>query len=129
MATVAGLGAHMASETRRDRRAAIEAAATAQLATLDELFNAQIGAARDAAVQLGYNSLDHLWGDILGVDLEAMQEVASTLLEETEVAYTDLLAWASHRRLRLTPAELRRHDMLTLFTFPDYQKYYQPDFI
>jgi hypothetical protein len=126
---VASSFAHMASETRRDRRAAIEAAATSQLATLDEFFDAQVGAARDAAARLGYDSLDHLWGNILGVDLEALQDVATTLLAETEVAYTDLLAWASHRRLRLTPAELRRHDMLTLFTFPDYQKYYQPGFI
>jgi hypothetical protein len=119
----------MASEARRDRRAAIEAAATAQLGTLDEHFDTQVNAARDAAFRLGYDSLDHLWGDVLGVDLEALQEVATALLEKTEVAYTDLLAWASHRRLRLTPAELRRHDMLTLFTFGDYQKYYQPGFI
>ncbi len=121
--------AHMASETRRDRRAAIEVAAAAQLATLDEYFEAQVSAARDAAERLGYASIDHLWGDILGVDLEALQEVATTLLTETEVAYNDLLVWASQRHLRLTPAELRRHDMLTLFTFPDYQKYYQPGFI
>jgi hypothetical protein len=120
---------HMAFETRRDRRAAIEAAATAQLSTLDEYFDTQVVAARDAASQLGYESLDRLWGDILGVDLEAMQEVATTLLTETEVAYSDLLAWASHRRLRLSSSELRRHDMLTFFTFSDYQKYYQPGFI
>ncbi len=119
----------IAFETRRDRRAAIETAATAQLATLDEHFEAQVNAARDAAFRLGYDSLDHLWGDILGVDLEALQDVATTLLEQTDVAYADLLTWASHRRLRLTPAELRRHDMLTLFTLPDYQKYYQPGFI
>jgi hypothetical protein len=127
--SVASSFAHMASETRRDRRAAIEAAAAAQLATLDERFDTQVSVARDAVERLGYESLDHLWGDILGADLEALQDVATTLLEETEVAYTELLAWASHRRLRLSPAELRRHDMLTLFTFPDYQKYYQPGFI
>ncbi len=121
--------AYMTAETRRDRRAAIELAATEQLASLDELFETQVSAARDAAGQLGYPSLDHLWGHILGVDLEALQEVATTLLEETEVAYADLLAWAAHRQLRLSTAELRRHDMLSLFTFPDYQKYYQPDFI
>ncbi len=121
--------AHIAAETRRDRRAAIELAATGQLASLDEPFNAQVNAARDAAGRLGYDSLDHLWGSILGVDLEALQETATRLLQETEVAYTDLLAWAAHRQLRLSTAELRRHDMLTLFTFPDYQKYYQPDFI
>ena len=120
---------YMAAETRRDRRAAIEAAATSQLSTLDEYFDTQVNAARDTAARLGYETLDHLWGDILGVDLAALQEVATTLLEETEAAYTDLLAWASQKRLRLTPAELRRHDMLTLFTFPDYQKYYQPGFI
>ncbi len=120
---------HIAAETRRDRRAAIEAAATAQLATLDEYFDTQVSVARDAANRLGYASLDHLWGDILGVDLEALQDVATSLLQETEVAYNDLLTWASQRHLRLTPAELRRHDMLTLFTFPDYQKYYQPGFI
>ncbi len=127
--SVASSFAHMASETRRDRRAAIETAATAQLATLDERFDTQVGAARDAASRLGYDSLDHLWGDILGVDLDALQEAATTLLEETEVAYADLLTWAAHRRLRLTPAELRRHDMLTLFTFPDYQRYYQLGFL
>lgn len=121
--------AHMTAETRRDRRAAIELAATEELASLDELFDTQVNAARDAAGRLGYTSLDHLWGHILGVDLEALQEVAITLLEETEVACTDLLAWAAHRQLRLSTAELRRHDMLALFTFPDYQKYYQPDFI
>lgn len=126
---VASIFSRIASETRRDRRAAMETAATAQLATLDELFDAQVGAARDAAARLGYDSLDHLWGEVLGVDLDASQEVATTLLKETEVAYDDLLAWASHRRLRLTAAELHRHDMLALFTFPDYQKYYQPGFI
>ena len=126
---VASSFSHLAFETRRDRRAAIEAAATAQLATLDEFFDAQVGAARDAAAQLGYESLDCFWGDIWGADLEALQDAATTLLEETQVAYTELLAWAANRRLRLSAAELRRHDMLTLFTFPDYQKYYQPGFI
>ncbi len=119
---------YMAAETRRERRDAIEAAATAQLVTLDEHFDAQVSAARDAALRMEYDSLDHLWREILGVDLEVLQDVATTLLQETEVAYTDLLAWASHRRLRLTTAELRRHDMLTLFTLPDYQQYYQPGF-
>ena len=126
---VASSFSYMASETRRDRRAEIESAATAQLATLDERFETQVHAARDAAAQLGYESLDHLWGDILGVDLEALEEAATTLLEETQVAYTELLAWAANRRLRLPAAELRRHDMLPLFAFADYQKYYQPGFI
>ena len=39
----------------------------------------------------------------------------------------DLLTWAVRRRLRLPPGQLRRHDILALFTFPEYQAYYQPD--
>jgi len=38
----------------------------------------------------------------------------------------DLLTWAVRRRLRLPPGQLRRHDILALFTFPEYQAYYQP---
>jgi hypothetical protein len=121
--------AHLASESRRDRRVAIEAAATAQLATLDDAFQAQFEAVRDAAQQLGYNSLDHLWGEISGVDLDAQQEVVTELLEETEVAYVELLNWATQRRLHIPLAQLQRQDMLMLFAFPDYQKYYQPSFL
>ena len=120
---------HLGSESRRDRRMAIEAAATAQLATLDDAFQAQFEAARDAAQQLGYNSLDHLWSDISGADLEAQQEVVTELLEETQVVYVDLLNWAAQRRLHIPLAQLRRHDMLALFAFPEYQKYYQPGFL
>ncbi len=119
---------YMAAESRRDRRHAIEAAVTAQLATLGDVFQAQFDAARDAAMELGYTSLDHLWGSVTGVDLDAQQDVVTKLLEETHSTYVDLLSWASQRRLRLPAEQLRRHDILTLFTLPDYQPYYQPGF-
>jgi hypothetical protein len=38
----------------------------------------------------------------------------------------DLLTWAVRQRLRLPPGQLRRHDILALFTFLEYQTYYQP---
>lgn len=119
----------MAAESRRDRRAAIETAVGAQLATLDELFEAQFEALRHAAAQLGYASLDSLWNAITGVELAEQQEVATTLLHETQEVYVDLLTWAAGRRLRVPLAQLRRHDILALFTFSDYQTYYQPGFL
>jgi hypothetical protein len=119
----------MAAESRRERRAAIEAAVGAQLMTLDELFEAQFEALRDAAAQLGYDSLIGLWHTMTGVDLSQQQEVATTLLQETQTSYIDLLSWAADRRLHVPLAQLRRHDTLALFTFPDYQQYYQPGFL
>lgn len=120
--------AHMAGETRRDRRHAIEAAVADKLGTLDDVFQSQFDGARDAALQLSYTSLDHMWGEVKGVDLDAQQDLVTELLEETRVTYVDLLNWAAQRRLRLPAEQLRRHDILSLFTLPDYQKYYQPDF-
>ncbi len=121
--------ATMAAESRRDRRAAIETAVTAQLGALEEHFEAQVEAVRHAASHLGYDSLDGWWNDVTGVDLAAQQDVVTELLEETQVAYLDLLTWAVQRRLRIPLAQLRRHDVLALFTMPDYQKYYQPGFL
>jgi hypothetical protein len=121
--------AAMAAESRRERRAAIEMAVGAQLMTLAEHFEAQFETLRDAAAQLGYDSLLSLWEAITGVDLTQQQEVATTLLQETQAVYMDLLSWAAERRLHVPLAQLRRHDILALFAFSEYQKYYQPGFL
>jgi len=118
--------AAMAAETRRDRRAAIEAAVSLQLRDLNELFEAQFKALSALVEPLRYASLDALWSDILQVEPATLQDVATQILVSTQEVYRDLLAWAVRRRLRLPPGQLRRHDILALFTFPEYQAYYQP---
>ena len=121
--------AAMAAEARRDRRAAIELAVDAQLATLTDLFEAQHEALYNASHGLGYASLDALWETITGVELSAQEDLATELLQETQSTYADLLQWATHSRLRIPRTQLQRHDILALFTFPDYQQYYQPGFL
>src|SRR5215470_3897088 len=118
--------AAMAAETRRDRRAAIEAAVGLQLREINELFEAQFKALSALADHLSYASLEALWTDILLVEPATLQDVATQILASTQEVYWDLLTWAVRRRLRLPPGQLRRHDILALFTFPEYQAYYQP---
>jgi len=118
--------AAMAAETRRDRRATIEAAVVLQLRDLNELFEAQFKAHSTLVEHLGYASPEALWTDILAVEPAALQDVATQILASTQEVYMDLLTWAVRRRLRLPPGQLRRHDILALFTFPEYQTYYQP---
>jgi hypothetical protein len=118
--------AAMAAETRRDRRAAIDAAVRLQLRELNALFEAQFTAQRTLMEPLGYASPEALWADILPTAPATFQDVATQLLASTEEVYRDLLTWAARRRLDLPPGQLRRHDILALFTFPDYQAYYQP---
>src|SRR5919198_738556 len=118
--------AAMAAETRRDRRAAIEAAVGLQLRDLNELFEAQFKALSALAEHLSYASLEALWTDVLQVEPAPLEDVATQILTSTEEVYRDLLTWAVRRRLRLPPGQLRRHDILALFTFPEYQAYYQP---
>src|SRR6266571_669353 len=118
--------AAMAAETRRDRRAAIEAAVGLQLRELNELFEAQFKALSALADHLRYASLEALWTDVLQVEPATLQDVATQILSSTHEVYRDLLTWAVRRRLRLPPGQLRRHDILALFTFPEYQAYYQP---
>jgi len=118
--------AAMAAETRRDRRAAIEAAVGLQLRELNELFEAQFKAVSALADHLRYASLEALWTDVLQVEPATLQDVATQILTSTHEVYRDLLTWAVRRRLRLPPGQLRRHDILALFTFPEYQAYYQP---
>ncbi len=118
--------AAMAAETRRDRRAAIEAAVGLQLRELNELFEAQFKALSALAEHLRYASLEALWTDVMQVEPATLQDVATQILASTQEVYMDLLTWAVRRRLRLPPGQLRRHDILALFTFPEYQTYYQP---
>ena len=118
--------AAMAAETRRDRRAAIEAAVSLQLQDINELFEAQFKALSTLAEHLRYASLEALWTDVLQVEPATLQDVATQILASTQEVYRDLLTWAVRRRLRLPPGQLRRHDILALFTFPEYQAYYQP---
>ncbi|MCZ6874482.1 MAG: hypothetical protein O7G88_13300 [bacterium] len=118
--------AAMAMETRRDRRASIEASVSEQLDDINGLFDTQFKALCQAAEEAGYTSVEKMWADILPGDLAAQHEQAVCLLKETEDVYTDLLTWAVKQRLRIPPGQLRRHDILALFTFPDYQTYYQP---
>ncbi len=56
----------------------------------------------------------------------SLADVATQILASTAEVYRDLLTWAVRQRLRLPPGQLRRHDILALFTFPEYQAYYQP---
>src|SRR5438132_4462599 len=118
--------AAMAAETRRDRRTAIEAAVGLQLREFNELFEAQFKALSALADHLGYASLEALWTAILPVEPATLQDVATQILAGTQEVYRDLLTWAVRHRLRLPPGQLRRHDILALFTFPEYQAYYQP---
>ena len=118
--------AHMAAERRRDQRAAIESAVVAQLGTVNEPFEAYYEAHRRAAADLGFESPDGLWRRIADIDAAAQQEAATEVLDETREMYVDLLAWAVKQRLRLPLSQLRRHDVLALFTFAEYQRYYQP---
>jgi hypothetical protein len=118
--------AAMAAETRRERRAAIETAVGRQLREFTELFEAQFKALSTLVEHLKYASLDALWTDILHIEPATLQDVATQILASTEEVYRDLLTWAARRRLRLPPGQLRRHDILALFTFPEYQAYYQP---
>src|SRR5712691_9972794 len=118
--------AAMAAEPRHDRRAAIEAAVVLQLRDLNELFEAQFKAHSTLVEHLGYTSPEALWTDILPVEPAALQDVATQILASTQEVYMDLLTWAVRRRLRLPPGQLRRHDILALFTFLEYQSYYQP---
>src|SRR4029434_1173716 len=118
--------AAMAAETRRDRRAAIEAAVRLALREINALFESHFTAQHTLVEPLGYASPEALWADILPTAPATLQDVATQLLASTEEVYRDLLTWAVRRRLDLPPGQLRRHDMLALFTFPDYQAYYQP---
>jgi hypothetical protein len=118
--------AAMAAETRRERRVAIEAAVGLQLREFNELFEAQFKALSALVEHLRYPSLEALWTDVLQGEPAALQDVATQILASTQEVYRDLLTWAVRRRLRLPPGQLRRHDILALFTFPEYQAYYQP---
>lgn len=118
--------AAMATETRRDRRAAIEAVVVRQLGTLNELFEAQFKALTAVAEPLGHASPEALWSAVMPVEPATYQDIATQILDNTRQVYGDLLTWAARRQLRLPPGQLRRHDILALFTFPEYQSYYQP---
>lgn len=119
--------AAMASEKRRDRRAAIEAAVTAQLDdTMNELYRRQFESLKHLASQVHYTSLNTLLADMMGLDLAAQYDMVVQVLKETEEVYVDLLTWAAKRQLRLPPGQLQRHDIFALFTFEEYQRYYQP---
>ena len=119
--------AAMAREKRRDRRAAIDAAVGEQLAALDELFVAQFETLQRLTTSLAYPSLEALWTDVTLTDLASQEDFVSRLLRATQEAYIDLLHWAVRRRLGIPPGQLRRHDILALFTFEEYQSYHQPD--
>ena len=119
--------AAMANEPRRDRRAAIEVAVGQQLAALDEPFAAQFEALQRLTTSLTYPSLEALWTDVTRTDLVAQEDFVSRLLSATQEMYIDLLHWAVRQRLGIPPGQLRRHDVLALFTFGAYQQYYQPD--
>ena len=116
----------MAAEHRRDQRAVIETAVIAQLGTVNESFEAYFEEHRRAAADLDFDSADGLWSAVAGIDAAAQQDVATQVLEETREVYVDLLTWAVKQRLRLTLSQLRRHDVLAMFTFDEYQHYYQP---
>jgi hypothetical protein len=119
--------AAMAHENRRDRRAAIDVAVGQQLAALNELFVAQFEALQRLTTSLAYPSLEALWTEITRTDLAAQEDFVSRFLSATQEMYLDLLHWAVRRRLGIPPGQLRRHDILALFTFGAYQQYYQPD--
>ena len=117
----------MATERRRDQRAVIESAIVAQLGSVNAAYEAYFEEHRRVATDLDFNSADRLWSGVSGIDAAAQQEAATEVLEETREIYVDLLTWAVKQRLRLTFSELRRHDILAMFTFAEYQHYYQPD--
>jgi hypothetical protein len=119
--------AAMAREQRRDRRAAIEAAVGEQLEAINGLFATQFETLQRLPPALAYPSLEALWTAITRTDIAAQEDFVARLLSATQEVYVDLLHWAVRRRLGIPPGQLRRHDILALFTFDAYQQYYQPD--
>lgn len=116
----------MAQETRRDRRAAIEATVCAHLRDLQSLGEEHFKAMGTVIEPLGFATPEAFWAAVFPVEPATFQDMATEILAQTEELYVDLLTWAARRRLRLTPGQLRRHDILALFTFAEYQAYYQP---
>lgn len=118
--------AAMAGESRRERRAAIEAALVERLDTLAAPVAEAFAALQGYARQHGFATPAALWAAILPVDPAALPDVLSQTLKDTEDVYLDLLAWAVRRRLGVPLGQLRRHDVLALFSFAEYHHYYQP---
>ena len=98
-----------------------------QLEDINPSCEEQYKAMCRVAEELGYASLEAWWTDILPVEPATQHDAVTRLLEETQDIYTDLLTWAVRQRLGVPPGQLHRHDMLALFTFPEYQQYYQPE--
>lgn len=116
----------MAAERRRDQREVIESAVLAQLGKVNEGFEAYFEELRRVAADLDFDSADRLWSRVAGLDAATQQDAATEILDETRELYVDLLTWAAKQRLRLTLSHLRRHDVLAMFNFDEYQQFYQP---
>lgn len=116
----------MAGEPRRDRRAAIEAAVAEQLGASRDLFEARFEELRRITTALGYSAPEAMRADIVLVEPATLEDFVVRVLEATQGVYVDLLAWAVKQRLGIPLGQLKRHDMLALFTFAEYQQYYQP---
>ena len=116
----------MAAERRRDQRELIESAVVARLGNVNEAFEACFEEQRRVAADLEFHSADGLWSGIAGIDSAKQEDAATEVLEQTREMYVDLMTWAVKRRLRLTLNELRRHDVLAMFTLEAYEHYYQP---
>ncbi len=120
-----GSFAAMASERRRERRAAIEAAVVDALEPVNTVLARQFDTLKRLAEPLGYMTLEAMWDE--GTAATAHHDMAQQVLQATAEEYADLLDWGVKRRLRIPPGQLKRHDVLALFTFAEYQRYYQPN--
>ena len=118
--------AAMAGEQRRERRAAIEAAVGEQLVASHDLFEARFEELQRVATALDYPALEAMWADVVLVQPATLEDFVVRVLEATQGVYVELLAWAVKRRIGVPLGQLRRHDVLALFPFAEYQQYYQP---
>lgn len=94
-----------------EERARLDKARVQACEELAPLLAERLGICHGIARSLGRESFRELWRDCVGIDPEALLELAEGALAETDDMYRDVLGWTVRKRLGCSLEDAGRHDI------------------
>ncbi|MEF9438394.1 MAG: hypothetical protein L0922_06540, partial [Candidatus Mariimomonas ferrooxydans] len=78
--------------------------------------------ARRRCIDLGYTDMNEMWHSLRGIDFGGLKAKGEEMLSETQDIFSDQMQWLARRRAGLRINELKRHDILYIFTANEFDR-------
>jgi hypothetical protein len=117
----------LANEPDHDKREAIDTAREPIFNEVNPIRLEALNKSHELAIKLGYENYIQMCQDMDGIDLYALRKQMQNVLERTDKLYSRYFKLACSNVLKLSPADVRKHDVGYFFRAKDFDRLFLQD--